>query len=169
MLNPNSKWGKATKNLHTLRAYKKRWGWGQICPWGKKPVLVRYKRGRERKELRGEVISLSLFKNVTFTCFCCPNSPGLGSCSGGRGQNNSGNIFDFYLRRHRWQKWEYDGDPLKFSQIPGRNLKISTRAQKLIFTHFPPSLIHCWCLFAGYILLSWSPPSEYWELCKPCL
>ena len=63
--------------------------------------------------------------------------PGLGSGSGERGQTNSGNgripnIFDFYLRRHRWQKWEYDGDPLKFSQIPGRNLKISSRANEFI-------------------------------------
>ena len=110
---------------------------GANLPLREKTVLVREKRGRERRELRGEENVTSHIYVLLLAKFA--RMPGLGSCSGGRGQNNSGNIFDFYLRRHRWQKWEYDGDPLKFSQIPGKIL----RAQKFIFTHFPPSLLHC--------------------------
>ena len=113
-----------------------------------KTVLVREKRGRERRELRGEENVTSHIYVLLLAKFA--RMPGLGSGSGERGQTNSGNarilrtigpptppgripnIFDFYLRRHRWQKWEYDGDPLKFSQIPGRNLKISSRANEFI-------------------------------------
>ena len=113
---------------------------------------------------------------VTFTCFCWLNSPGCQDqvilvVDPWKDQTNSvnakilrtigtptppgriPNIFDFYLRRHRWQKWEYDGDPLKFSQIPGRNLKISTRANEFI-SPLTDSLLMFVCLVHSFIMVT---------------